>query len=224
MAKGFTWSYSKLKNYATCPKRHYEIDIAKTYQEDQGPETQLGWGNRVHAALAAACVGKEELPDTMKDYQKWVARVKAGPGQLFVEQKYALTRDFKPTEFFGHNVWFRGIGDAVRVDGPVALGLDWKTGKLLHDSKQLMLLSACIFARYPQVARVRAEFIWLKEDCTTQDVFSRQDIANEWVGLLPRVAELEQAAKDMNYPPKPNRLCYKYCPVQSCPFHGKRVS
>lgn len=222
MKKAFAWSYSKKKNFDTCPKRHYEIDIAKNFKEDQGPDSQLGWGNRVHKALAEACVGKAPLPDAMQDYQPWVDKVKAGPGELLVEQKFALTKDFQPTEFFGPRAWYRGIGDVVRVAGPVALGLDWKTGKVLHDSRQLMLLASCIFAFHPDVKRVRTEFVWLKEGCTTPEIFNRDTIRNEWVSLLPEIEQLEQADKDMNYPPKPGYLCHSYCPVMSCPFHGKR--
>ena len=223
MAKAFAWSYSKLKNYKTCPKRHYEIDIAKHFTEDQGPDTQLGWGNRVHKSLADACTGKAPLPPTMTEYQKWVDKVQAGPGELLVEQKYALTKDFQPTEFFSNRAWYRGIGDVVRVDGPVALGLDWKTGKVLHDSRQLMLLAQCIFAFHPEVKRVRTEFVWLKDDCTTPETFNRDTIRNEWTGLLTEIEELEEANKTMTFPPKPSRLCYAHCPVMSCVFHGKRA-
>jgi hypothetical protein len=214
----FAGSYSKLKNYETCPKKHYEVDIAKNYQDESD---QLAWGNRMHKALADACTGKTPLPEELKDYQKWVNKVRAGPGELLVEQKYALTRDFQATEYFGPRVWWRSIGDAVRVDGPVALGLDWKTGKILHDSVQLMLLAQCIFAYHPDVQAVRTEFIWLKDDCMTSDMWRRDTIANEWIGLLPRIKALEDANATMNYPPKPGKLCYKWCPVLSCPYHGK---
>ena len=214
----FSWSYSKIKNFETCPKRHYEVDIAKNYHEESD---QLTWGNRVHKSLADACTGKVALPEELRDYQKWVDRVAAGPGELLVEQKYALTKDFQPCEWFGPRVWFRSVGDAVRIDGPVALGLDWKTGKVLHDSVQLMLLAQCIFAFHPEVQVVRTEFIWLKEDCSTQDIFRRATIANEWIGLLERVKQLETAATTMNYPPKPGKLCARWCPVLSCPYRGK---
>lgn len=222
--KSFSWSYSKLKNFDTCPKRHYEIDIRKSYKEEDGPDTVLGWGNRVHKSLADACIGTAPLPNTMQEYQKWVDAVRAGPGELLVEQKYAITKDFRPCEWFSPLAWYRGIGDVVRVDGPVALGLDWKTGKLLHDSKQLMLLAQCIFAHYPGVKRVRTEFVWLKDDCMTPETFDRDTIRNEWIGLLPRIEQLELAGKNMDYPPKPSRLCFKHCPVMSCPYHGKRAS
>lgn len=214
----FSWSYSKLKNFDTCPKRHYEVDIAKSFKDST---EQLDWGNRVHKSLADACTGKVALPEELRDYQKWVDRVRAGPGELLVEQKFALTKDFQACEWFGPRVWMRSVGDAVRIDGPVALGLDWKTGKVLHDSVQLMLLAQCIFAYHPEVKVVRTEFIWLKEDCATQDIFYRDTIINEWANVLERVKQLEDASKTMTYPPKPGKLCRSYCPVLSCPYHGK---
>lgn len=217
----FSWSYSKIKNYDTCPKKHYEVDIAKSVQDDT---TQLKWGNEVHDAMAKACSGKSPLPPDMLDFQPWVDRVRSGPGELLVEQKYALTRDLQPTEYFSPRVWYRGIGDVVRVDGPVALVLDWKTGKILVDSVQLALMAQCVFAFHPDVKRVRSEFVWLKEgdNISTPEIFDRNDMPGFWVGMLPRIQEYQNALSNMNFPPKPGKLCFKYCPVKSCPHNGKR--
>ncbi len=217
--KEWSWSYSKLKNFEVCPKRMYEVDIAKTYA-DSGGEA-LTWGNAVHDALAKALKNNTPLPDEMKEYQYWVDRVRRGTRQLQVEQKYAITRQFQKTEYFAKNVWYRGIGDVIRLNDDVALIVDWKTGKVLEDSVQLMLMAQCLFSHFPQLKFVRSSFVWLKEDCETPELFSRQEVADQWVGLLDRVNGMEQAAKDMNYPPKPGRLCRSYCPVTSCPFHGK---
>lgn len=219
--KEWAWSYSKKKNFDTCPKRHYEVDIAKSYKDES---EQLEWGNRVHKALADACSGKAPLPPTMTEYQKWVDRVRAGQGELLVEQKYAIARDFTPVEWFSPRAWYRGIGDVVRIAGPVALGLDWKTGKVLHDSRQLMLMAQCIFSHFPDVKVIRTEFVWLKEDCTTPETFTRDQMVREWTVLLPEIRAMEDASKRMDYPPRPSRLCFKNCPVLSCPHHGKRSS
>lgn len=220
--KEWAWSYSKLKNYDVCPKRHYEVDVLKNYSDNDGAgQAKLAEGNDAHDCLAKACRDALPLPERFKHYQIWVDRVRAGPGQLLVEQKYAITRDFRPTTYFARDVWYRGIGDVVRIDGPVALVLDWKTGKILEDSVQLMLMAQCLFSHYPQLKRVRSEFVWLKDECTSPEVFDRQEVANAWIDLLPRVATLEQASKTMTFPPKPGGLCKKYCPVVSCPFHGK---
>lgn len=216
--KEWSWSYSKLKNYITCPKRHYEIDVLKNYLDSS---TALTEGNEVHKALADACSGKATLPTPHARFQQWVDRVRAGPGELLVEQKYAITRDFKPTTYFARDAWYRGIADVVRLDRDVALALDWKTGKVLDDPVQLMLMASCLFVHYPKLKRVRAEYIWLKDECTSPEVFDRAEVAREFAKLLPRIDELEKASKQLNYPPKPNGLCTKWCKVTSCPFHGK---
>lgn len=230
--KEWAWSYSKLKNYEECPKKHYEVDLAKTYVESQSddPDSPLNWGNRVHDALKNALKGIEPLSAEMAAYQKWVDAVLAGPGDLYVEQKYALTRQFQKTAYFADDVWYRGIGDVVRIDKPfmskgeryqLALVMDWKTGKILENPVQLMLMAQCLFSHYPSLTHVRSEFVWLKHDCTSPELFTRQEVAGQWVGLLDRVNALENAAKTNTYPPKPGRLCKNHCPVVSCTYHGK---
>ncbi len=221
--KEFAWSYSKLKNFANCPKKYYEVDVAKNYAEagSSDPNTPLNYGNRLHEQIALAITTRQPISAEFKEFQPWVDRVVAGPGQLLVEQKYAITRDFKATTYFAKDVWYRGIGDVVRIDGPVALVLDWKTGKILVDSVQLMLMAQCIFSHYPEVQLVRSEFVWLKDDCTTPEVFTRQEVADNWVSLMERVNALELAHKLQDYPPKPSGLCRSWCPVVSCTYNGK---
>lgn len=231
--KEWAWSYSKLKNYESCPKRHYEVDLVKNFNDLIDPVTGkenefIAEGNKAHAALAAACQGGS-LPTNYSHFQRWVDLVVSGPGQLLVEQKYAITRDFNPTTYFARDVWYRGIGDVVRLNGRAALVLDWKTGKIAEDSVQLALMAACIFAHYPTIDVVRSEFIWLKEECSTPELFKRSPsvpieatvMADVWSELLPRVDRLETAAKKLDYPPKPGPFCMKFCPVQSCPFWRK---
>jgi hypothetical protein len=218
MAKEWSWSYSKKKNYDTCPKRHYEVDIQKNYKEDS---EQLDWGNAVHSALANACTGKQALPATMNEYQRWIDVVRAAPGILKVEQKLAITRDFQPTEWFSNRAWLRVVVDVLKLHNKSATMLDWKTGKLVHDSIQLAISAQCVFVHFPEIEKVKTRFVWLKEECTTPDVFERRDMARLWTGLLPEINAMEAANKTLTYPPKPGKLCYKWCPVSSCPFHGK---
>jgi hypothetical protein len=99
--------------------------------------------------------------------------------------------------------------------------LDWKTGKILEDGVQLALMAACVFAHHPQIQKLRTEFVWLKEDATTRADFTREDMVKVWAGVLPRVEVLEKAYKTTDFPPTPNNLCRKWCPVTSCPYHGR---
>lgn len=221
--KEWSWSYSKLKNFETCPKRHYEIDLNKSYVETKVPGGPLDWGDRVHKAMADACSGKAPLDDEYATFQGWVDRTqeRATGGQLLVEQKYAITRDFRPTAYFAKDVWFRAIADIVILQGPIAMTTDWKTGKIVEDSVQLMLVAQCLFSHFPQLQRVGTEFVWLKDDATSPEVFDRTEVAETWRGLLPRVAGMEIAASTLTFPPKPSGVCKNWCVVKSCPFHGK---
>lgn len=233
MTKPWSSSYSKVKNYDACPKKHYEVDIAKNYA-DSG-EAML-WGNEVHHALAAAAlhasglpaqgtgrdrVEPKPLPDQMKDYQKWIDVVAQSAGELFVERKYAITKTFQPTSWFGNDVWFRGVCDLEKIKNKTCVALDWKTGKILHDSRQLMLMTTCILAHHPEVDTVKTRFVWLKDGCTTPETFERATIMKEWPPMLAKLQEMEQAALTLTYPPKPSGLCRGHCPVTSCVFHGK---
>jgi hypothetical protein len=221
--KNFAWSYSKLKNYDSCPKRYYNVDVAKLVREEESESLQ--YGNAVHKALADAISGKQPLQPTFSHLQKWVDRVTGGiEGAIVVEQQLAIRKDFGPTTWFGHDAWYRGIADVIKAIGEpgqrVAVVIDWKTGKILEDGVQLALMAACVFAHNPDIQKIRTEFVWLKEDATTRADFTRDDLASVWNGVLPRVAALEQAHKNVDFPPKPGNLCRRYCPVTSCPHHG----
>ncbi len=220
MAKQFAWSFSKLKAFETCPRKFHEQDVLKNFHE--GQSEQLIWGNQVHQTLAKVLTGLlPALPPEMEAYQKYVDMVAKLPGKLYVEQKYAITKDFGPTTYFAPNCWYRGIGDVVKIERTRGAILDWKTGAVKVDSVQLMLMALCIFAHFPVVQKVHTGFIWLAEDAVTMEEYDREDIGDCWAGLLGRVTELEDALKTGAFPPKPSGLCRKWCPVTSCQYHGK---
>lgn len=218
MAKPFTWSYSRLKNFEVCPLRHYEIDIAKNIKEEESEN--LTWGNEVHKALARRMSLGTALPASMASYEKWCERIGNGEGRIIVEQKLAISKDFAPCGYFDSNVWYRSIADLIKIVGPVALAVDWKTGKVLEDGVQLALMAACIFAHYPELEKIRTEFVWLKDGCTSREDFTRGQMATVWRNIWHRIEELEAAHATQNYPAKPGYLCRKWCPVNTCKHHG----
>ena len=217
--KSWNWAYSKLKNFEVCPKRHLHVDLLKDAKEEESDT--LIYGNQVHKILADYISKGTPIPDMHKDdlqyYGDMGRRIK---GIVKVEQKYAITEDFGPTGYFSNNVWHRGVGDVVGINGPVAIALDWKTGKILNDSVQLTLMAACIFAHHPEVMAIRTEFVWLKHNCSSRINVHRSDMPKFWAGVLPRVQLMRHAAETNNYPPKPGGLCRNYCPVKQCPHHG----
>lgn len=234
--KPFNWSYSKLKNFETCPKRHYEVDIAKRYHEEESE--QLHEGNRVHKLFEDRLAKGTPFPDAYApSLEPWIKRVfdvkdqRTGAyrgvdvrdhgAKVFVEQKLAINASFAPTGYFAMDVWHRGKGDLVWTLGPVGAVIDWKTGRILEDTVQLFLTAACVFAHHPEVETIRSCFVWLAENADTTLDIARVDLPRMWADLWPRISALQQAHQEMSYPPSPGPLCRKWCPVASCPYHGK---
>lgn len=216
--KVFTWSYSRLKSFEACPKKHYEVDLMKSVKEEDSE--QLMWGNQVHDALAKRCAEGTPLPKAMARYEPWAVKVLTPEGSIFVENNMALTDEFAPCGYFDPNVWFRAKVDFIKIIGSVALIVDYKTGKIKEDSVQLALSAACVFAKYPEIKAVRSEYIWLQENATTSEVLKPSDMPSMWKNLWPRIEALKHAHNTTTYMAKPGGLCRSWCPVRSCPHNG----
>ena len=212
----FSWSFSKLQAIELCPKQYNE---RKNYPE--GDRSALDWGDSVHKAFAQAFIREEPLPAAMAPWQHWIDENKALPGQIIIEAKWALDRQFNKVPWSAPTAWYRGKADFTRIDGPVADGIDWKTGRIKEDETQLLLMAQLVFAHFPEVKRCRQRFVWLKEDCATERVYARRDMAKQWLGILGRVQVIEKMEASKVFPPKPGALCREWCPVKDCEFNGK---
>lgn len=220
--KQFAWSYSRLHAFEDCPRRFHETQIKKEWPEPKSDI--LEWGDAVHLAMAKALKTGEPLPTTFRLFQPWIDKVNRTPGELLIEDdcRWAITKDFKPTTWFSKAVWLRCIADAVKLDPPAALVVDWKAGKSLNaDPVQLMLTSLMMFIQFPELQCVRSDYIWLQEDSQTTQVLYRSEAPEAWAEIMPRVAKLEKAVLNDHYPPMPGRFCKRWCPVKSCEYWGK---
>ena len=218
MSTPFTWSYSRLKNYETCPKRHYHYDIAKDVSDATKQNTE---GQDAHKAFELRLKRGVALPLPYAHHEPILAKLAGMGGITYPEQKLALTDKFKPTAFFAKNVWFRTVMDFCNINGTQAIVLDYKMGKPTSDMTQLQLMSATVMHYQPEIVKVKAGLLFLNHGIAERAEFQRGNLPQIWGGVLPRVRKLETAMRDQEYPPKPNGLCVRYCHVVSCPFHGR---
>lgn len=216
-AKEWSWSYSRLKNYETCPHRYHQIDVLKKFKDDT---TELDEGNRIHKMLEDYIAHDKPLMPQYGHLQYYGDMGKSIIGDIYVEQNLAIDKDFAPCEYFAHNAWYRAKMDVLGINGPVAIGLDWKTGQIKEDPTQLALAAATVFAHWPHIQAIRTEFVWLKYRASSRADILRSDLPKIWAGVLPRVAILKNAHDTNNFPKKPGGLCRNYCAVKSCEHHG----
>jgi hypothetical protein len=218
--KPFSWSYSKLKNFRACPKKHYHVDVLKDFQEPESDE--LRWGNTVHKVLAQRVGQGTVLPPVHEPMlEPWAQRIMSREwDDLMVENQLAIREDLSPCEWFADDAWYRGIADLIAIEGSAALVWDYKTGKVKEDETQLALMAQCVFSHRPDVKAIRTEFIWLKEDARSRADFTRADMPELWNRLLPELRVLKDAYATTSFPAEPGGLCRRWCPVKSCPHHG----
>ncbi len=221
MAGVVPWSYSSLQAFETCSRRFYLTRIKKLVSEPQSEA--MMWGNKVHKALELAVEGSQGLAPDFRQYQPIVDRLRATEGKKFTEQKFGLTESYKPTTFFGKDVWMRGVLDLTIVRPKVAIVLDYKTGKVKTDGDQLMLFAAATFAQHPHVETVKTGYIWLGQNKVTTKDFVREDVPGIWQEMIPRIQRMEKTQDSDKWLPNPSALCREWCPVgkKLCEFCGK---
>lgn len=212
------WSYSKLKNFETCAKRHFHYDLQRDVKEPESE--QLRAGHELHAHFEARLKGTP-LPFGYTHYEKLLAKIVEAPGKTYGEQKLALTSSFQPVGYFGKGVWFRTVIDCAKITDTYAMIFDWKTGKPSDDMTQLQLCAATVFHHMTKIERIRAALVFVNHDHIEWAEFVRGDVTEIWGEILPRVKRMEKARQDMEFPPKPSGLCKRYCAVLNCPYHGK---
>lgn len=228
--KSFAWSYSRLKNFETCPRRYKAIDVDKTIEQPRSEA--LDRGEELHDAMHKRVEGSTPLPPHLIYMERWAEKLTRilHPHQIIqCELKLSMDRNGTPTGYFDRSTWYRGRIDYFRLmpgDDGKDYGhvVDYKTGRppKVPDNTQLMLNAWAIFQHYKTVQDVRIDYLWTEYNDTSHEIYARSQMPQELTNLLPRVTALETAHRSNNFPPKSNGLCYEYCDVIECEFHGKR--
>jgi len=220
-AKFKGWSFSALTAFETCPKRVYHTKIAKDVFD--APGEAAAWGDSVHKSFEHSIKTGEKLPTSIQRYEPLINALADYPGERIVEKKMAVSSSFKPTGWTTPETWCRGIVDFGIIAPQTAVLVDWKTGKRKPESDQLKLFAGLAFAHFPNLEVVKTAFVWLKEEAVDRETFTRDQVPVIWQTFAPRVARMERAYAEGNFPPKPSGLCRKHCPVPRhlCTHSGK---
>jgi hypothetical protein len=216
---GFNWSFSKLRNYETCPKRHYHYDIIKDVAENQtsGP---LKEGNDLHKAFERRVRDGIKLPISYIRHEKNLLALMNDHGDNTAEQKLAIDNEFRPVGFFSDKAWLRVVIDFCKLRERDAVVVDYKSGKPSDDESQLSIQAATVFHHIEDLEKIKSAYWFVNYDKMVAKIYSRNNLSSIWANILPRVDKLQHAHEEQEYPPRPSGLCIRYCGVSSCPYHG----
>lgn len=211
-----------MKDFENCPKRYYEVKVAKSYPFEDTIHTT--YGKDVHKAIED--YGKHGLPIPVAyaQFQPVVDAILNKPGRKLFEYEMGVTADLQPCDFNAPNRWVRGIADylAVNDDNFTARCADWKTGNDKYpDRDQLVLMSLMAFVHFPHVKRVNSALIFLVKGSMVKHSMERDEAEGAWWAYRNRVAKLEDAHATGNWRMNPTPLC-GWCPVRTCAHNPKR--
>ena len=158
-----TWSFSSLKTFEQCPKKYYHTKIAKDVVE---PDTKATlYGKSMHTVAEEFIRDGKPIPPEYSYVAPTLEQLNKIEGDKLCEVKLGLTKDLKACDFNAKNVWWRGIADLVVINEAkqLAHSADYKTSKSARyaDVKQLDLVAVGLFAKFPQVKRVKSALIFV---------------------------------------------------------------
>jgi hypothetical protein len=219
MAKLEAFSYSRLSSFETCPKKFYEISVSKRVKDP--PNEFSSYGDFVHKAFAKYMQDGGHLPLTLRQYEKYLAPIRAAPGEKVIEQKIAINANYEQTEWFSKDVFLRVISDLTQLNGTRGVLWDWKTGKASDDFTQLKLTGAVTFLLAEELEELTLAYFWLKTKQVAPVKMKRADCTQVWAEILPRVQRYQTAHEELDFPARPSYAC-RYCPVKSCPHNESK--
>ena len=216
----FTWSFSSLKTYISCPKQYQETKVLKRFVIKQSQ--QMLYGNEVHKACEDYVRDGTPLAKNYVRYKKVLDSLLAIPGVKHPELKMALSYTKEACEYYKKGYWARGIVDLLIIDGSDAFIVDYKTGNSkYYDVKQLKLMALMTFAHYPEVSHIKAALLFVKDNVFVDEEYSREDIDKLWKSFGTDLERLQISYENDVWQANPTPLC-GWCPVRTCEFYKER--
>lgn len=220
------FSYSSLSMFITCPKQ-YEAHKVLKYVPHTDTDATL-YGKDVHSAAEHYIRSGTPIPEKygyIKGSLDVLNRIKGAKycelelGIAFRREQYTIC-DFEAAD----RIW-RGIVDLVIVneeDG-IAHLVDYKTGKSAKyaDTKQLGLLSAAIFLKWPNIKVIKGMLLFVVSKEMVTEKFTYEDRFQIFHKLKWPLAQRSVAYETGVFNPKPNGLCNKWCMATRCLHNGR---
>jgi CRISPR/Cas system-associated exonuclease Cas4 (RecB family) len=214
------WSFSSLKTFQQCPRKYYHVKIAKDVPFSDTEATL--YGKAFHTAAEEYIRDGVELPAKFSFVKGTLDALKGIPGTKLCEVKLGLTADLKACDFDAPDVWWHGIADLVIINEEtgVAYSIDYKTSKNARyaDTAQLDLVAAGIFAKFPNIVRVKSALLFVVSNEFVRAIH-KAELLTQYVEKSARdVARIEAAIKTGVWNPVESALC-RFCPVLDCEYN-----
>ncbi len=231
----FTWSYTSLQEFLTCPAQWAAKRYFKTIKDVESEA--MRWGNIIHATAEHYLKSKLDQPhklneinkDALPLVQKYCDAILASGAEIHVEREFCFTEKFVPCGWRDWDtVWVRGKGDVLAKKNEKLLIADWKSGKRKEDFLQLRLFAvlAALTPGFEDVTEFDPRFIFLKEPDPKKAVLrlpepiKRSELKPVLAEILGHVRRMEEAWRTEVFIARRNGLCKNWCANTDCAHCG----
>lgn len=219
------FSYSSITTFEKCAKKYHHTRVLKDVEDKAGPEAQ--YGTDFHTSAEQFIRDDAPMPGRFKAMEPLVSRMKALPGEQFVELKVGVKRnaegEAEPCGFFDEDAWYRGIIDFAAVNGVNGRMVDWKTGKnaTYADMRQLDMMAGAMFVLFPKLETIKSALVYV----VAGDLIPKEhywEKTEDYLGVFnEQLMNLAVAEQTGVWNPNPTPLC-GWCPVKTCPHWRDR--
>ena len=195
------WSYSRLSDWEQCPLKAKLKHVDKLREPGSAA---MDRGSLIHT-LAEKYTKKEIkiIPPEIAAFQQEFDELKKN--DPVCESEWGFTKEWKPTGYFGADVWLRVKTDVFCVKKNTGRIIDHKTGqeKEAHD-QQLSLYGASLLIQQPKIDVVSTELWYLDQGTKRSLEFTRDQLPEMIEHWNDRVRPM---LTDKSFVATPNRLC-----------------
>ena len=228
------WSFSRFKQYVSCPlsAKLKFIDKLKTEdteaqadgtsmhelaEEWASKKTPQGLPSKMRSIPKELKAFKKEFDELRKSKVPVIVETAANPWKQTKEFNtfaWGITRKWTLTGFFADDVWCR-----IKVDTHTAdmekkhvRVIDYKSGRIYVEdhAKQLELYAIGALVKYPWAETVTTELWYTDQQDTTVVTYTRKDLPKLKAEWEKRVAPM---LNDKRFPARPGRHC-SWCPYK----------
>jgi len=212
-----TWSFSRLKDFESCPLKAY-LKFVERRSDDHMNKDALNRGIMVHTACENFVQGKGDFIKEMAKFRDYFAMLKDEyeAGDVKIEEDWGFNKDWGITGWWDDDVWCRMKLDNFRVmdkEFTAGTATDYKTGKKFGNevshSQQGILYALGSFLRFPTLESCDVELLYLDHGLTTKKNYTRETAMKFLPMWTSRAMKMTEAT---DYPPKPNKMTCMWCP------------
>ena len=221
--KAPSFSYSSLSQFITCPKQYSAHKVEK-YVPHTDTEATI-YGRDLHLAAEHYIGSGTPLPEKYNYIKGYLDTLNNIKGDKFCELELGIKLEggeYSLCDFEAKDRYWRGIADLVIVDEAAgkAYIVDYKTGKSAKyaDTKQLDLVAAGLFAKFPKIMKVKSALIFTVSKEFVQATHYREMMPKYLEQPAKDVARIEAALENGVWNPISGPLC-KFCAIKQCEYN-----